>query len=56
MNLEKGNTLTVQENFSITKKSCQVTIVEFNDQDLSCLVRYNTGYEEWLPISAFEGY
>ncbi len=49
-----GDNLYIQANYSITKKRCKVEVLEIDD--LSYFVKYETGYTEWLPISAFENY
>lgn len=52
--MKVGDIVYIQANYSITDNRCKVEIVKIDN--LSFLVEYETGYTEWLPISAFENY
>lgn len=49
-----GDTTWVQANYSVTKSRAKVEILKIDD--LSFFIKYETGYTEWLPITAFENY
>jgi hypothetical protein len=51
-----GQTLNVADIWSVTGESCQVTIIDIDREKMAIYIKYSTGYCEWLPISAFEGY